>query len=120
MITIEDNEMLTSIPDAEEIVSTLGMMNANKAPNPYGTRCFSLNIFGRWLGWTLFTLFRISFVEGVMLTKLNRTNIALILKVANPAKVSQIRQISLCNVIYKLISKLLVERLKKSSQRFWR
>lgn len=53
------------------------------------------------------------FMEGVMLPKLNITNIALIPKVDNQSKVSQFISISLCHVIYKLISKIIVKRLKK-------
>lgn len=52
------------------------------------------------------------FVTGVMLPKLNSTNITLIPKIDNPSKVSHFRLISLCNVIYKLISKILADRLK--------
>jgi hypothetical protein len=44
---------------------------------------------------------------------INSTFIALILKVKNPSKVSYNRPISLCNVLYKLIAKVLVNRLKK-------
>jgi len=36
----------------------------------------------------------------------------LIPKVANPKDMTQFRSISLCNVIYKIISKALVDRLK--------
>ena len=42
----------------------------------------------------------------------NDTTIVMIPKVANPDTVGQFRPISLCNVVYKVISKLLSSRLK--------
>ena len=50
---------------------------------------------------------------GVVLESLNSTFIALIHKIKHPKKVSDFRPISLCNVVYKLISKVVVNRLKK-------
>ena len=44
--------------------------------------------------------------------KLNQTNIVLIAKTNNPTKMCEFRLISLCNVSYKIISKVLANRLK--------
>lgn len=52
------------------------------------------------------------FARGELLPALNYTNLTLIQKIDNSSKVSQFRPISLCNIIYKLISKIMVERLK--------
>ena len=49
---------------------------------------------------------------GVIPAGWNSTTIVLIPKVETPEKVSQFRPISLCNVVYKVIAKMLAARLK--------
>jgi hypothetical protein len=44
--------------------------------------------------------------------KLNNTNIVLILKVGNPEELGQFRLINLCNVIYKIASTMVANRLR--------
>lgn len=51
--------------------------------------------------------------EGGNLAPLNHTFIALIPKVKKPRKVNEFRPISLCNVIYRIIAKVMANRLKK-------
>ena len=46
------------------------------------------------------------------LSSINKTNIVLIPKVRSPSSPKQYRPISLCNIIYKIIAKVLANRLK--------
>lgn len=50
--------------------------------------------------------------SGRMLRKINYTQVTLIPKKLDPTSMTQLRPISLCNVIYKICSKVLTNRLK--------
>ena len=50
---------------------------------------------------------------GKIFTGLNHTYITIIPKVKCLEKVSDFRPIALCNILYKIISKVLANRLKK-------
>lgn len=49
---------------------------------------------------------------GFMLKEMNKTFISLILKIPNPEKPEHYRPMSLCNVAYKISSKVLANRLR--------
>jgi len=53
------------------------------------------------------------FNTGILDPKINMTNIALIPKHTSLNSVTDSKPISLCNVIYKLISKVLANQLKE-------
>ena len=49
---------------------------------------------------------------GVIPNFLNSTFITLIPKVKSPTKVSKFQPISLCNIVYKLVSKVVANRMR--------
>lgn len=65
------------------------------------------------VGADVITTVRYIFIHGQLFPALNHTNLVLIPKVDHPTLVGQFCPISLCNVVYKLISKILTERLKR-------
>lgn len=50
---------------------------------------------------------------GEMLSGWNETTVVLIPKVKSPERIKDLQPISLCNVLYKLISKVTVNRMKQ-------
>ena len=50
--------------------------------------------------------------SNMSMVEINRTNITLVPKIKNPTKIIDFRPISMCNVVYKLISKVLANCLK--------
>lgn len=87
-------------------------LSSTKAPNP---DCFSGSFYQS--NWDLITLdlynvVRNFYIKGYLVNEFNRINIVLISKCANPIALFQYRPISLCNFIYKVISKSLINQLK--------
>lgn len=51
-------------------------------------------------------------ISGTLLISINHTFISLIPKVNNPENVLEFRPINLCNVLYKIIGKVIANRIK--------
>ena len=112
VITDEDNMLLCAIPSADEIKQTLFSLGSDKSSGPDGMSALFYKHYWEIISQDLIEAVSSFFTRGHILTEINRTFITLIPKSDKAAKVNQFRPISLCNTIYKIISKILAARLK--------
>jgi hypothetical protein len=96
----------------EEIELAVHQLGPLKTPGPDGILAAFYQLYWSTVRVDIINMVRAFFHLGFMLKTLNHTFITLIPKIPNPKKLSQFRPIALCNVSYKIISKILVNRLK--------
>lgn len=112
-VTPAMNEALTKTPSDDEIQSAMFDINPYKAPGPDEmTSLFFQKYWGITAEVVRHTVKDI-FSNGTMDPRLNQTNICLIPKTKRPTEMTEFRPISLCNVSYKVISKVMSNRLRK-------
>lgn len=112
IVTRDMNEILCGPISDDEIKEAVFNMGVSKAPGPDGFQGLFFQSY-----WDNIA----ADVKGIVAdclegdgcpSTINSTHIALIPKVPNPEGVNQFRPISLCNYSYKVLSKILANRLK--------
>jgi hypothetical protein len=109
-MTNESNEDLCKPFTDEEIGNAMFQIGPLKAPGPDG---LPARYFQRNWGVSkedVINVVKRFFEEGRMQEGVNDIAIVLIPKVQHPENLKEYRPISLCNVIYKIVSKCLVNR----------
>jgi hypothetical protein len=111
-VTTQMREMLGRAYTPKEVETALFQMGLGKAPGADGfTTGFSQKHWA--LVQTAVTEVVLGFLNrGDMPEVINQTILVLIPKVANLDKLTKFRPISLCNVTYKLCSKVMADRLR--------
>ena len=84
-----------------------------KAPRPDGRPPLFFQHFWSKVGGEVTTIVLDFLNSGISPPKFNETHIMLIPKCNEPKKITEYRPISLCNVVYKIASRVIVNRLKK-------
>jgi hypothetical protein len=112
-ISAEDNTLLEAPITKEELRTALFQMHPDKSPGPDGFNPAFFQNFWHLCGDDVFMAAKDWLQRGYFPSSLNETNICLIPKCDSPKSMKEFRPISLCNVLYKVVSKLLANRLKK-------
>ncbi|XP_048637537.1 uncharacterized protein LOC125609952 [Brassica napus] len=107
------NDSLTAPISEWEVKLALFAMHPDKAPGPDGMTALFYQQFWDIVKQDLTLMVNKFLFEGHIANGLNDTNICLIPKTTKPNDMAQFRPISLCNVSYKIVSKVLCQRLKK-------
>ena len=108
-VTLEMSKVLLWRYDVDEIMikATLFQMGPTKAPNPNGMNILFFQKFWLIVGDNV-AFVVLSFLNfGILEDDINYMNTVLIPKVKAPEKIMNYRPISLCNVIQKIIAKVL-------------
>ena len=111
-VTEEMNANLSRIFTKDEVVRALQQIHPTKAPGPDGMSAIFYHKYWNIVGPNVINMVLNVLNSNLSLSEINKTNISLIPKTNHPTKMTEFRPISLCNVVYKLISKVLANRFK--------
>ena len=112
IVSSEDNNFLIATVSREEIREAVFDLAPDKSPGPDGFPPFFFQKYWVLVDNSVCRAVQAFFHSGHMLKEINHTFLALIPKIDNPSTSNHFRQISLCTTIYKVISKVLSNRLK--------
>ncbi|CAA7043392.1 unnamed protein product [Microthlaspi erraticum] len=104
--------MLTRRVTEAEVRDALFMMHTEKAHGPDGMVALLFQRSWHIVKENIITMVNNFLTSGTFDERLNVTNICLMPKTKRLTKMTELRPISLCNVGYKIISKVLCQRLK--------
>ena len=108
----EEKRSISGEVTEEEIKATLWSLKAFKAPGLDGLHAGFFHRFWLVVGRSVIDEVQKIFVEWKVPSHLNKTHIALIPKIQGPETLGNYRPISLCNTVYKIVTKVIVARLR--------
>ena len=108
----EDRVRMDGDVTEEEVHVGLWSLKPFKAPGPDGLHAGFYQHFWMVVKNSVFNEVKGIFEKGCVPSYLNETLISLIPKCQNPETLNNYRPISLCNSVYKIVSKILVARIR--------
>ena len=111
---VSDTESLSigAPVSANDVKTSLWSFKPFKAPRPDGLHSGFFQKCWNIVGESVINEVKQIFISEKMPTYLNKTLISLIPKCLGPETLSQFRPISLCNTVYKIVTKIIVSRIR--------
>ena len=116
-ISAEDNVDLCQIPTTQEIKDTIFSMGNQKPPSPDGLLTLFYKKYWNVVGSSVTEAIQNFFRSGKILKEVNHSLLVLIPKNNCSSSVNHYRPKSLCNTVYKAISKIMVSKLRPLLER---
>lgn len=108
----EESSSLGGMVMDAEIKDGHWALKAFKAPGPDGLHAGFFQKFWLIVGDSVKEEVRKAFIDCKIPEYLNRTNVVFIPKMTGPESLGNYRPISLCNTVYKIVTKILVARIR--------
>ena len=105
-------QSLDAMVSTEEIKEALWSMKPYKAPRPDGLHVGFFQRFWLIMGDSVRNEVEKAFIERKVPKYLNKTHIVLIPEIQGPKTIGNYKPISLCNSVYKIITKIIVARIR--------
>eukprot|EP00253_Pinus_taeda_P035588 PITA_35588 len=112
LINEDHNTLLLKPISLQEVEEAVNLLKARKAPGPDGFTANFFQHFWETIKWEVWQVAEESRVLRWMYQGMNATFIALIPKAEYSPSPDKYRPITLCNIIYKIVSKVIALRLK--------
>ncbi|XP_061371304.1 uncharacterized protein LOC133313908 [Gastrolobium bilobum] len=109
----KEKKVMSRIPSHEEIRKTIFKMGKFKALGPDGLQTVFFQSHWNIVGNSVCKLISEIFLDPKKVEEVNKTLVCLIPKKESPEDMKDFRPISLCNVVYKTVTKIITERLKE-------
>lgn len=112
MLNENGKAALLALVTKEEVFNALRAMKSYKAPGPDAFQLFFFKTYWDIIGDDIWNLVKKAYETSSIDSRIAETLVVLIPKVDQPTRLKQFRPISLCNVTYKLITKIFVNKLR--------
>lgn len=111
-ISTRENTILNAPLTWQEVKNVVFSMKPMKAPWPDGFQPGFYKKYWDKVGVTMFNFLKKCFSRWNIPKEVNKCFTTLIPKIDNPESISHFRPITLCNVSYRIVTQILVNRIK--------